>query len=220
MPGEKLQRFSSRFLVIIWVFVVLILTSSYNANLTSTTTISRIQLDPHAGFGPPIIKNVKHKSIYAVEAYAQSLRDGTLSYVVEEIPYLNILLVQYPDIFAMVARDATTNGFGFMFQKGSALVPKVSREIVKLRSLGILKDMERRWFQKLDSMSSHSDAYVDDDVSSRFTIHELAGLFIIAGVAHALVLTMHLFQMPQEILHALWESVLVAKLRSFTSFSR
>ncbi|CAN6923987.1 unnamed protein product [Brassica oleracea] len=120
----------------------------------------------------------------------------------------------------MVARDATTNGFGFMFQKGSALVPKVSREIVKLRSLGILKDMERRWFQKLDSMSSHSDAYVDDDVSSRFTIHELGGLFIIAGVAHALVLTMHLFQMPQEILHALWESGLVAKLRSFTSFSR
>ena len=93
---------------------MLILTSSYNANLTSTTTISRIQLDPHAGFGPPIIKNVKHKSIYAVEAYAQSLRDGTLSYVVEEIPYLNILLVQYPDIFAMVARDATTNGFGFV----------------------------------------------------------------------------------------------------------
>ncbi|KAL0866569.1 hypothetical protein Bca101_045687 [Brassica carinata] len=180
----------------------------------------RRQLDPHAGFGPPIIKNVKHKSIYAVEAYAQALRDGTLSYVVEEIPYLNILLVQNPDIFAMVARDATTNGFGFMFQKGSALVPKVSREIVKLRSMGTLKDIEKRWFQKLDSVSSHSDADVDDDVSSRFTIHELGGLFIIAGVAHALVLTMHLFQMRQEILHALWESGLVAKLQSFTSFSR
>ena len=60
-----------------------------------------------------------------------------------------------------------------MFQKGSALVPKVSREIVKLRSLGILKDMERRWFQKLDSMSSHSDADVDDEylAASLFTIH-------------------------------------------------
>ncbi|KAH0903348.1 hypothetical protein HID58_042851, partial [Brassica napus] len=169
---------------------------------------------PHAGFGPPIIKNVKHKSIYMVEAYAQSLRDGTLSYVVEEIPYLNILLVQYPDIFAMVARDATTNGFGFMFQKGSALVPKWFQKL----SLGTLKNMERRWFQKLDSMSSHSDA--DPLHYSLYTIHELGGLFIIAGVAHALVLTMHRFQMGQEILHALWESGLVAKLRSFTSLSR
>lgn len=102
-----------------------------------------------------------------------------------------------------------------MFQKGSDLVPKVSQEIAKLRSLGMLKDMEKRWFQKLDSLNVHSNTddvaspNNDDEVSKRFTFRELRGLFIIAGVAHALVLALHLFHMRGEMLR------LFTKLQSF-----
>ena len=94
------------------MFVVLILTASYSANLTSTKTISRIQLDNPLSFGPSMMKI--SNSVNAIEAYAQVLRDGTLSHVVDEIPYLNILLGQYPDVFAMTDREAITNGFGFV----------------------------------------------------------------------------------------------------------
>ena len=110
---EKLQKMSSRFLVIVWMFVVLILTASYSANLTSTKTISRIQLDNQLSFGPSILMKISN-SINAIEAYAKVLRDGTLTHVVGEIPYLNILLGQYPDVFAMTDREAITNGFGFV----------------------------------------------------------------------------------------------------------
>ncbi|XP_018444671.2 glutamate receptor 1.1-like [Raphanus sativus] len=216
---EKLQKMSSRFLVVVWMFVVLILTASYSANLTSTKTISRIQLDNQLSFGPSNMKI--SNSINAIEAYAQLLRDGTVNHVVDEIPYLNILLGQYPDVFAMTDREAVTNGFGFMFQKGSGLAPRVSREIAKLRTSGTLKDMEKRWFQKLDSFYVNSNDNDDDDnASNRFTFGELGGLFIIAGAAHALVLVMHLFQTRREILRVLCESRLFTKLKSFARFWR
>ncbi|CAN7069760.1 unnamed protein product [Brassica rapa subsp. trilocularis] len=216
---EKLQKMSSRFLVIVWMFVVLILTASYSANLTSTKTISRIQLDNPLSFGPSMMKI--SNSVNAIEVYAQVLRDGTLSHVVDEIPYLNILLGQYPAVFAMTDREAITNGFGFMFQKGSGLAPKVSREIAKLRTSATLKDMEKRWFQKMDSFYVNSnDNDDDDDGSNRFTFGELGGLFIIAGAAHALVLVMHLFQTRREIYRVLYESRLLTKLKSSASLWR
>lgn len=102
-----------------------------------------------------------------------------------------------------------------MFQKGSDLVPNISREIARLRSLGILKDMEKRWFQKLDSLNVNSKTEDvaspnnDDGASKRFTFRELRGLFIIAGVAHALVLALHLFHMRREMLR------LFTKMQSF-----
>lgn len=57
---------------------------------------------------------MKLGSINAVEAYAQGLRDGTLSHVINEIPYLNLLLGYYPDAFVMTDRETSTNGFGFV----------------------------------------------------------------------------------------------------------
>ncbi|KAF8053267.1 hypothetical protein N665_1437s0003 [Sinapis alba] len=203
---EKLEKMSSRFLVIVWLFVVLILTSSYSANLTSTKTISRIQLNHQAVFASTTLNNMKLGSINAVEAYAQGLRDGTLSHIINEIPYLNLLLGYYPDAFVMTDRETSTNGFGFMFQRGSGLATNVSREIAKLRSLGTLKDMEKRWFQKLDSLNVRSNAEDVaaslndvDEASNRFSFRELRGLFIIAGVAHALVIALHLVHIRREI---------------------
>lgn len=99
-----------------------------------------------------------------------------------------------------------------MFQRGSGLATNVSREIAKLRSLGTLKDIEKRWFQKLDSLNVRSNAEDVaslndvDEASNRFSFRELRGLFIIAGFAHVLVISLHLVHMRQ---------VILTKLQSF-----
>lgn len=61
-----------------------------------------------------MLNSMKLGSINAVEAYAQGLRDGTLSHVINEIPYLSLLLGYYPDVFVMTDRETNTNGFGFV----------------------------------------------------------------------------------------------------------
>ncbi|KFK23755.1 hypothetical protein AALP_AAs74096U000400 [Arabis alpina] len=215
---EKLQKMSSRFLVIVWVFVVVILTASYGANLTTTITVSRIQLNELI-IGPARLRAARTRMLNTHEDYAQALRNGTIGYIVDEIPYLSVLGI-YPGVFNLIARNSVTNGFGFMFQRGSGLASNVSREIASLRSSGMLEDIEKRWFQKLDSFitDQNIESPENDDASKRLTIQELGGLFIIAGVAHALVLAVHLFKTRQEILHVLQESRLFTKLQNFSGF--
>lgn len=117
------------------------------------------------------------------------------------VPLLKILF------FLPIGFSLLTSSFFFfqMFQKGSGLAPNVSREIAKLRSSRMLKDMEKRWFQELDSFGKpHIDWTENDDAFNRLTIHELGGLFVIVGVSHALVLALHLYQTRREISRALW----------------
>lgn len=236
LAGEKLQKMSSKFVVIVWVFVVLILTSSYSANLTSTKTISRIQFSE-------LLRNPSQYRMLSTNStpntfddYVQALRKGTISHFVSEIPYLNVFLGHYPGVFEMLGRDSTSNGFGFVCaspqnpifspywffltnQKGSGLAPNVSREIAKLRSSRMLKDMEKRWFQEMDSfVNPYTDWSENDDAFNRLTIHELGGLFVIVGVSHALVLALHLYQTRREISRALWKSRLFTKLQNFSGF--
>ena len=44
LTGEKLISNLSKFVVIVWVFAVLILTSSYTASLSSMLTVNRLQM--------------------------------------------------------------------------------------------------------------------------------------------------------------------------------
>ncbi|VVB09497.1 unnamed protein product [Arabis nemorensis] len=217
---EKLQKMSSRFLVIVWVFVVLILTASYSANLTTTKTVSRIQLNELAITNPAEFRAVRTRFLNTYEDYVQALRNGTINYVVDEIPYLKVFLENYPGLFDLIDRKSVTNGFGFMFQRGSGLAHNVSREIAKLRSSGMLGDMEKRWFRKQDCFTTNLnvESSKNDNAYEHLTIRELGGLFIIAGVAHAIVLIVHLFQTWREILCVLRESRLFTKLQKISSF--
>lgn len=112
LAGEKLEKMSSRFLVIVWVFVVLILTASYSANLTSTKTVSRFQLDGLLTNYASLRSTTTR--LITSEDYAQALLNGTISFVVDEIPYLSVFVGHYPGVFNMIDTASNSNGFGFV----------------------------------------------------------------------------------------------------------
>lgn len=136
---EKLESNLSRFMVIIWVFVVLILTSSYTANLTSMLTVQRLQ--PTVTSVQDLLRNRDfvgyHKdSIVAywleemgfrketllgystVEEYADALQRGSdnggVSAIFDEIPYLKVFLSKYCEGYTMVGPTYRLGGFGFV----------------------------------------------------------------------------------------------------------
>ncbi|XP_048328099.2 glutamate receptor 1.2 isoform X2 [Ziziphus jujuba] len=129
---EKLLSNFSKFIVIVWVFVVLILTSSYTATLTSMMTIQQIQLKPDQNyvgyqFGSLIssqggITNKLHSKGYkpynSPEEYAKALSKGSkhggVSAIIDEIPYIKIFLAKYPGEYSMIQYMPTSNGFGFV----------------------------------------------------------------------------------------------------------
>lgn len=136
---EKLESNLSRFLVIIWVFVVLILTSSYTASLTSMLTVQQLKptitdvnqllrrgdyigyqdgtfavaLLKRLNFDPSKMRNYSTVDQYA-EALAKGSANGGVAAIFDEIPYLKVFLSKYCANYTMVGPTYKTDGFGFV----------------------------------------------------------------------------------------------------------
>ena len=140
LVGEKVVNNWSRFVLIIWIFVVLILTQSYTASLTSILIVQRLQptfVDikeiKKNGYFVGYQKNsfVKellkeqldiHESMLkpyeTSEEYHEALSNGTFNggvvAIFDEIPYLKIFLANYPSKYTTVGPLYQTDGFGFV----------------------------------------------------------------------------------------------------------
>ncbi|VVA36018.1 PREDICTED: glutamate receptor, partial [Prunus dulcis] len=125
---EKLLNNLAKFVVIIWVFAVLILTSSYTATLTSIMTVNQIRLNSggdyigyqSGSFTQGVVKNLNFKGLKpynSVEEYALALSSGSkhggVSAIVDEVPFIKIFLAHYPTGYSMIKPESSTNGFGF-----------------------------------------------------------------------------------------------------------
>ncbi|KAJ0112917.1 hypothetical protein Patl1_03152 [Pistacia atlantica] len=201
---EKLLSNFSRFVAIVWVFVVLILTSSYTATLTSMITVQQIQLNSKENYigyqtNSSIVKgvtsnlNFKNSNIRpfsSPEEFANALsrgsKNGGVSSIIDEIPYIKIFLAKYSADYAMIGSTSTTNGFAFAFRKGSPLVPYMSRAIAKLRENGKLMKLEHEWFKRQSTFASEDDE--PSSVVKPLTLDSFRGLFLISGVSSALAL--------------------------------
>ncbi|KAK4852104.1 hypothetical protein QYF36_021143 [Acer negundo] len=202
---EKLLSNLSRFVVIVWLFIVLILTSSYTATLTSLMTVQHIELntkDNYIGYQGGsfvtkgvIINNFKNSNLQQVkspEEYANALsrgsKKGGVSAIIDEVPYLKIFLAKYSKDYSTIGpMSLTTNGFGFVFTKVSPLVANISRAIAKLREDGKLTMMGYTWFQSQSMLTSSGD---NSNNVKPLTTESFHGLFLISGVSSALALVM------------------------------
>ncbi|KAH7544165.1 hypothetical protein JRO89_XS15G0120300 [Xanthoceras sorbifolium] len=200
---ERLLSNLSRFVVTIWVFVVLILTSSYTATLTSMITVQHIKLNSKENyigyhedsFTKGVISNLNFKNSYlqpfsSPKEYADALsrgsKKGGVSAIIDEIPYIKIFLAKYSADYSMVGSMSTTNGFAFAFRKGSPLALDMSRVIAQLRGNRTLSMIENEWFKC-------PLAFTSDEPSTNvkpLTIDSFRGLFLITGVSSALALAM------------------------------
>ncbi|KAL3744051.1 hypothetical protein ACJRO7_013321 [Eucalyptus globulus] len=199
---EKLISNSSKVVVIVWLFVVLILTSSYTANLSSMLTVRQLEYLPKGEsvgvpFGSPVnqpvlINSSKETSfplLQTVEDYANALREGSqnggVAAIIDELPYVKLFLSKYSAQYTMVEPlYNNTNGFGFAFPKGSPLVPDISASIAKLREDGKLYLIGQNWFK---------DHYLFPDQDSatevaRLDLYRFRGLFLITGITSTVAL--------------------------------
>uniref|UniRef100_A0A2N9ELZ8 Ionotropic glutamate receptor C-terminal domain-containing protein n=1 Tax=Fagus sylvatica TaxID=28930 RepID=A0A2N9ELZ8_FAGSY len=173
LGGEIMISNLARFVVIIWVFVVLILTQSYTASLTSLLTVQ--QLQPTVTDVNQLIKNgeyvgyqggsfvlgiLKEKKfdetkliIYDTAEECDQLlskgsADGGIAAAIIEIPYMKLFLAQYCSKYTMVESIYKIDGFGFVFPIGSPLVSDVSRAVLNVTEGEKMKEIENEWLRK------------------------------------------------------------------------
>lgn len=195
----------ARFVVIIWVFVVFVLTQSYTASLTSMLTVQ--QLKPsvtdvqelinegaYVGFqeGSFVQGLLKQKGFHESKlvAYTTSQhlddllskgsKNGGIAAVFDEIPYLKLFLAKYSSKYIMLQPIYKAEGFGFAFPKGSSLVPDVSKEILKVVEGDDMLAMEKAWGMQLYNSLDEGNK---EPASSSLSLGSFWGLFLIAGVA-------------------------------------
>ncbi|KAK2986065.1 hypothetical protein RJ640_011506 [Escallonia rubra] len=207
---EKVVSNLARFVVIIWCFVVLILTQSYTASLTSMLTVRKLEPTftsvqdlimkgetigyPKDSFVLQLLKQFNIDSSKLKEfnvtsdlevAFSKGSSDGGMAAAFNEIPYLKLFLEKHCSKYALVGPTIKTNGFGFVFPKGSPLVPDVSRALLSVTEGDKMVQIQKAWFGEKINCPDDAGASL---ASSSLSLNSFWGLFLIVGVASSIAL--------------------------------
>ncbi|KAG4190486.1 hypothetical protein ERO13_A07G034600v2 [Gossypium hirsutum] len=222
---EKVVSNLGRFVVIIWCFVVLVLTQSYTASLTSLLTVEQLQPTvtdinqllkrrKSVGFlSASFVKDMllgmkfdeshikKYRTLEELhDLFTQGSANGGISAALDEIPYIRLFLSKYCGKYTTVKPTSKTDGFGFVFPKGSPLAADVSRAILNVTQGDEMQKVHNKWFNNVTCPD------FDPTVSSNsLGLESFWGLFLIAGVASmsALIIFAAMFLYEQK--HVLFQ---------------
>ncbi|KAF7120694.1 hypothetical protein RHSIM_Rhsim13G0183700 [Rhododendron simsii] len=177
--GERIQSNYARIAVVVWLFLALVLTQSYTANLTSMLTVSRLQpkiwsrekvgCDENAFMKTYMQKELNFtKKIITIkdeDEYLARFKNGSISAAFLENPYAKAFVNRYCRNFTLIPTKYSFGGFGFIFQKEySPLAANVSKAILQLSQRGDLKTLEKKWLTPKEC--SQSQTLTEDVVDS------------------------------------------------------
>ncbi|KAI9072997.1 hypothetical protein K1719_045030 [Acacia pycnantha] len=199
-----------RLVLIIWLFVVLIINSSYTASLTSILTVQQLSsqiegIDSLISSTQPIgvqdgsfarkylidelniaesrVVMLKNMQDY-IDALTRGPRNGGVVAVVDELPYIELLMSSTNCQFRTVGQEFTKSGWGFAFQRDSPLAVDMSTAILQLSENGDLQKIHDKWLLKEECSARQND----DEESNQLSLSSFWGLFLISGVACLLAL--------------------------------
>ncbi|XP_034892842.1 glutamate receptor 3.2 isoform X3 [Populus alba] len=196
-----------RLVLIIWLFVVLIINSSYTASLTSILTVQQLS-SSIKGIDSLITSNVqigfqvgsfaenylneelsiaktRLVALGSPEEYADALKNGTVAAVVDERPYVDLFLSEHCE-FSIIGQEFTRSGWGFAFPRDSPLAIDMSTAILQLSENGDLQKIHNKWLQR--KLCSSQDIGSSAD---QLQLQSFWGLFLICGIACVLALLIY-----------------------------
>ncbi|KAG7978478.1 hypothetical protein I3843_05G084800 [Carya illinoinensis] len=196
-----------RIVLIIWLFVVLIINSSYTASLTSILTAQQLSspitgIDALVTSNEPIgfqvgsfaenyltdelnIPKSRLVALGSPEECAVALERGTVAAVVDEQPYMELFLSDHCR-FSVRGQEFTKSGWGFAFPRDSPLAVDMSTAILSLSENGELQRIHNKWLSRKACASQPTDPVAD-----KFELQSFLGLFLICGIAFFLALIVY-----------------------------
>ncbi|XP_041018880.1 glutamate receptor 3.6-like [Juglans microcarpa x Juglans regia] len=207
-----------RLVLIIWLFVVLIINSSYTASLTSILTVQQLSStvkgietlissnDPIGHQRGSFARNYLveelgiHESrlipLNSPEEYARALKDGPhgggVAAVVDERAYVDLFLSTRCE-FSIIGQQFTKAGWGFAFPRDSPLAVDMSTAILRLSENGDLQRMHDKWLARSACTPQGTKFEVD-----RLQLKSFWGLFVTCGFACLLALCIYFILMLRQ----------------------
>ncbi|KAK7346274.1 hypothetical protein VNO80_20789 [Phaseolus coccineus] len=239
---EKTVSTLGRLVLIIWLFVVLILNSSYIASLTSILTVEQLSSsvkgieslatsDDRIGFlSGSFAENYLteelniHRSrlvpLNSPSEYEKALKDGPanggVTAIIDERAYMELFLATRCE-YSIVGQEFTKMGWGFAFPRDSPLAIDMSTAILKLSENGDLQRIHDKWLTRSACSSEGAKQGID-----RLELKSFWGLFLLSGIACFIALLCYVARMVYRFSrHSntnLDHSSQSSRLRSFLSF--
>uniref|UniRef100_A0A0D6QSG0 Glutamate receptor n=1 Tax=Araucaria cunninghamii TaxID=56994 RepID=A0A0D6QSG0_ARACU len=205
---ERIVSSLARGVVIVWLFVVLILTSSYTASLTSILTVKQMEpaiadvqsligsrapvgyqkgsfvgryLQEQLGIHPSQLHDYSSPEDYAT-ALSKGPKNGGVAAIFDEIPYIRVFVSTHCG-YTTIGPTYRTGGFGFVFPKGSSFVSDVSKAVLDLSESSEMQRIQNKWFNM--TACTKAGAQVDSD---RLSMESFWGLYLLTGTASVVAL--------------------------------
>ncbi|XP_047983046.1 glutamate receptor 3.3-like [Salvia hispanica] len=203
-----------RGVLIIWLFVVLIINSSYTASLTSILTVQQLY-SPIKGIeslregDDPIgyqvgsfaehyltdgigIPSSRLMPLGSPEEYATALqrgpKNGGVAAIVDERPYVELFLASQCR-YRIIGQEFTKSGWGFAFPRDSPLAIDLSTAILTLSESGDLQRIHDKWLTTSACSSENTELESD-----RLHLKSFWGLYLLCGIACFLALLVYFIQ--------------------------
>ncbi|XP_054810480.1 glutamate receptor 3.6-like [Prosopis cineraria] len=240
---ERTLSTLGRLVLIIWLFVVLILNSSYIASLTSILTVEQLS-SPVKGIESLVTSkeligylrgsftenyltdelNIMKSRLVPLNSpseYEKALKDGPtnggVAAIIDERAYMELFLATRCE-FGIVGQEFTKMGWGFAFPRDSPLAIDMSTAILKLSENGGLQRIHDKWLSRSACSSEGAKQGID-----RLELKSFWGLFLLCGIACFIALLCYVIRMAYRfsrhsdgnLIASLSHS---ARIRSFISF--
>ncbi|XP_039068260.1 glutamate receptor 3.3-like isoform X1 [Hibiscus syriacus] len=216
---ENTMSTLGRLVLLIWLFVVLIINSSYTASLTSILTVEHLSspikgLESLVTDNEPIgyqvgsfaerylseelnISRSRLVPLGSPEEYASALErgpgNGGVAAIVDERPYVELFLSSQCK-FRIVGQEFTKSGWGFAFPRDSPLAIDMSSAILTLSENGDLQRIHDKWL--MQSTCSLESTEIE---TSQLNLSSFWGLFLICGIACFVSLLIYFLQILQQL---------------------
>ncbi|KAH7416166.1 hypothetical protein KP509_14G078500 [Ceratopteris richardii] len=219
---ERLKGFLASFILILWLFVILVITSSYTASLTALLTVEKLKpeiegwesllkMDAPVGYqtGSFVkdflidfgIRADRLKDLASLQEYKNALdagpQNGVIA-IVDELPYIELFLATECKNYAMVGQVKTRSGWGFAFTKGSGLAEDLSSEILKMQEDGDWHRLHTQWFKQ----ELCTDTENVDEQPNRLGVKRFRALFGIMSAVSIFSIVLHFVTRPNGYVRA------------------
>ncbi|XP_024160178.2 glutamate receptor 2.7 [Rosa chinensis] len=205
---EKIYNNLTRVVVVMWLFVVLILTSSYTANLSSMLTIQRlkpnvtdiemlIRTNSTVGsnrdsFVVNYLKNVGFNQENIVKTdresnFIEEFESKRISAALLELPYAKVFMNKYCKGYTVTTLPFYRfGGLAFIFQKDSPIARDFTKVILELLEQGKMMSLEDTWLTPKSECRNNATSNGPESLN----VKNFMGLYVIFGVTSTICLVL------------------------------
>ncbi|KAL5575317.1 hypothetical protein UlMin_017016 [Ulmus minor] len=212
---ERVHSNLTKVVVMMWLFVVFILTASYTASLSSILTVRQLESDididwlkrtnqkvgcdgdSFVGRYLQDVLGFKKDNIYNISSepvYLEEFRKKNITAAFLELPYEKYFLNKYCKGYTTTAPTYRFGGLGFVFQKGSPIAIDVSEAILKLSENGNITLLEKKWLTPSDECSTMTNTNETQSLS----LKSFWGIYLISGATSTIGFLLSLFRLQRS----------------------